>query len=422
MWSFQPECEFLPNEVICHPTSCPQHCSKPTYFAQMSEQAVVGSFALVKMGDPLPINFPLHEAKCFNLGRKERAEIHWSSDRYQYSAHFCLTVHSAFYLVSRSNSDLFVIITSKQVFSSSPFLPFNQHTCAINGVRPIVCSCNSARVILIFINRGSDLIPLNSSACSSKATKPLLWFCQLSSAKLVKPELFLDGSFPRKIQQQASSPAQCSWALCCQRSHISDVVIPRHGFRTDLKGRIPPPESPSAASCKPWGFLAIHQKRFLFLLTFCLPLVIFHYARLPWIFLTGARQTVTQPVSLVYDMPKTQHPTTAPSCEELGLCSSSAQPCLGGHSHQKSHMGAWYCWLISSRASPRLLRGKRKKKRKMQREKEQNHHSQLFLISSRGCAWPSIIHQQVLVQQKIHIQPATLPETLYKTKSTASST
>lgn len=58
MWSFQPGCEFVPNEVICHPTSCPQHCSKPTYFVQMSEQAVVGSLASVEMGEPLPINFP----------------------------------------------------------------------------------------------------------------------------------------------------------------------------------------------------------------------------------------------------------------------------------------------------------------------------------------------------------------------------
>lgn len=71
MWSFQPGCEFVPNEAICHPTPCPQHCSKPTYFAWMSEQAIVGSLASVKMGDPLPINFPWHEAKCFNLaGRR----------------------------------------------------------------------------------------------------------------------------------------------------------------------------------------------------------------------------------------------------------------------------------------------------------------------------------------------------------------
>lgn len=305
MWSFQPGREFVPHEVICHPTSCPQHCSKPTYFAQMSEQAVIGSLVLIKMGDPPPINFPLHEAKCFNLGRKARAETLSSSDHYQHSAHFCLTVHNAFYLVSRSNSDLFVTIASKQVFSPSHLLPFNQQTCAINSVRPVVSSCNSTRVIVIFTNQGSDLIPLNSSACSGKATKPLLWFCQLSSAKLVKPELFLDGSFPRKIQQQARSPAQRLWALCCQRSRISDVVIPRHGFRTDLKGRIPPPESPAQLPANlevSWPYI---RRGFCSFWHFCLPSVIFHYARLPWIFLIRARQTVTQWVYLAYDMPMT---------------------------------------------------------------------------------------------------------------------
>lgn len=178
---------------------------------------------------------------------------------------------------------------------------------SLSRAGPLMFAAAIHRITLSFTKRGSDLICLNSSAGSSKATKPLLWFCQLSSATLVRAELFLDGSFPRKIQQQASPPSQGSWARCCQRSRISDVVIGRRGLSTDSKGRIPPPESP--AQLPPnlevsWPYI---RRGFCPFWHFHLLSVIFHYAGHPWIFLTGARQTVAQSVHLDYEMPKAWH-------------------------------------------------------------------------------------------------------------------
>jgi len=73
-------------------------------------------------------------------------------------------------------------------------------------------------------------------------------------------------------------------------------------------------------------------------------------------------------------------------------------------------MRAWLPWLIFSRASPRLLRGKRRKKEENAEGKgTKSPFPDTIYFLQRLCLTQ---HQPVLTQEKLCIQPATLSETL----------